>query len=1369
MSLSTTPTDALTFQALGTLGLAGAEISAFDAATARLFVTSSVGLQVVDLSDPSAPSLVTTIDMEALGFLSNNISSVAAKFGNVAVALQDDDKSLPGQVVILNAATLVAAGAVTVGAHPDMVTFTPDGSKVLVANEGEYLEDNLGSGREGSVSIIGEDANGFYVQTADFAAFNKDLVALRAEGLRIFAGQTVAQDVEPEYIAISPDGKTAMVTLQEANAVAILDIETATFTKIVPLGLKDFSGLQADFSDRDGGINLTTGNPVFGIYMPDAIDSYEAGGQAYYVIANEGDDRDDFITPEETDRLGDFDLDDTAFPDEATLQEDANLGRLIVTNAPLAGGDLDGDGDLDQIQMLGGRSFSILDSTGAIVFDSGDIIERIVADQFPSRWDDGRSDNKGPEPEGVEIATIDGATYAFVGLERTSITLVFDVTDPTAVTYTGALENAGDISPEGGIFISAEDSPTGEALFVVSNEVSNTVTAYEILVPPKPAFTLQILHASDWEGGVAAVERAPNFAAIVDALEDTYANSITLTSGDNFIPGPFTAAGTDPSVRDEIASFYEQLFGLNPGALTGIRNSTLPFNAADVAILNAVGVQASVFGNHEFDLGTNALNAAINSAVSSGAVSNIGVLFPYLTANVNLGPTELAGLVTQNLLNATEFGFRASDFNANGTLANAAGASRPQAAPWTIIEENGEQIGVLGITTQILAAISSLGNGTVADPAGDGGVDNMQELADILQPLVDQMTALGLDKIILLAHLQQIGNERELATLLSGVDIILGGGSNTIFADGTDVIEAGDVVGGTYPEIYTGADGKPVALVNTDGNYNYVGRLVVSFDEDGVIIPGSIDPDVSGAYVTDEAGVDAVAGNGDGTLDQAEQDAIFADGTRGGEVKQIADAIGAVIQAKDGNVLGFTDVFLEGRRSLVRSEETNLGNLTADANLAVAKSFDIETVISLKNGGGIRAEIGTVLGQPIPDLLPPQANPDAGKPEGGISQLDIENSLRFNNGLSLLTLSAQGIVNMLENAVRGANPGATPGAFPQISGLKFSWDKDRPTLDRVVDVAVVDQQGNVIDVLAENGALVGDPTREFRLVTLNFLSPDNAADLRGGDDIIVQGATVNDTAPGAASGTLAVYTDFAALNRVDLYDPAASADFATAGREQAALADVLSALHGTEDAAYAEAETGRDQDERVQNLDFRASDVIGGGADPEAGEDNVVVGTSGDNDIVAFRGDDSIWGVGGNDEIFGLRGDDMILGGVGNDTAIGGNGNDTLMGGDGDDVLRGGGDDDVINGGAGNDTLVGGAGADSFIFDGAAGEDRLTGFVSGEDELVLTGLGFADFAAVQAAMQETARGVVLTLDDDSSVLLRGATIAGILETDVVLI
>ena len=471
----------------GTLGgLAGAEISAFDPASKRLFTTSGSGLQIIDLTTPATPTLIGTINVSAapISAVSNDIASVATYGGKVACTVLNSNKEVAGEVVFLDAATASAAGAgflskVTVGFNPDHVTFTPNGQTVLVANEGEYLASNGGPGTTpGSVSLI-DVSGGFGAPTVNTVGFGSfDAATLRAEGVRIFAGQTAANDLEPEYIAISPDGTTAVVTLQENNAVAILNIATATFTGISALGTKDFSPLLADFSDQDGpgGTNvsrLNTGNPVSGLYMPDGIASYSQAGQTFYVMANEGDDRDDFITPDETARVSTLTLNTTTFPNGTTLKANANLGRLTVTKNGADGLAL--ADPYTQLLTLGGRSFTIRDSSGNIVYDSGDLIEKTIASYGKNDGaltvtntvqnaisDDTRSDNKAAEPEGVAVATIGGSIYAFVTLERANGVMVFDITDSGNVTVFGFLRGIDDVSPEGVIVIPAVDSPNAK-------------------------------------------------------------------------------------------------------------------------------------------------------------------------------------------------------------------------------------------------------------------------------------------------------------------------------------------------------------------------------------------------------------------------------------------------------------------------------------------------------------------------------------------------------------------------------------------------------------------------------------------------------------------------------------------------------------------------------------------------------------------------------------------------------------------------------------------------------------------------------------------------------------------------------------------
>jgi hypothetical protein len=418
----------------------------------------------------------------------------------VAVAVENPNRQAPGQAVFFDTEGAFLS-AVTVGALPDMITFTPDGQKVLVANEGEPSPD-YSVDPEGSISIIDMFMGAAALTEADVTTVgftDFDQGGPRHDELdpriRIFGpGATVAQDLEPEYKAVSDDSSTAWVTLQENNAVAVIDIESATVAALVALGFKNHSFPEnaLDPSDRDGGINIAPW-PVLGIYQPDSIATFSAGGTTYLVTANEGDSREYSGFNEEA-RVADVTLDPTIFPDAATLQLPANLGRLKMTRTL---GSEAGDGVYQEIYAFGARSFSIWTASGELVYDSGSELELRTTELVPQFFNsngtvdtfDTRSDDKRPEPEAVVVGEVDGRPYAFVGLERTGGVLIYDVSDPTAPASAGYADNLRvdpqlgtlrDLAPEGLAFIQAEESPTGRPLLVTANEVSGTTSLYEI-------------------------------------------------------------------------------------------------------------------------------------------------------------------------------------------------------------------------------------------------------------------------------------------------------------------------------------------------------------------------------------------------------------------------------------------------------------------------------------------------------------------------------------------------------------------------------------------------------------------------------------------------------------------------------------------------------------------------------------------------------------------------------------------------------------------------------------------------------------------------------------------------------------------------
>lgn len=475
-------------------GLGAAEITAFDRVSQRLFVVNGAlgTVDVLDLRDPTAPTKITSL---AVGGAAN---SVAADQNVVAVAVEGTPRTAPGSVVFFRATTLQRLGEVPVGALPDMLKFSPSGRLLVVANEGEPNDDYT-IDPEGSVSIIDvTNINRPTVRTAGFEAFNGQEDALRAQGIRIFGpGASVAQDLEPEYVAIAPDERTAYVALQENNAFAVVDLASATVTRLVPLGFKDHSlaGNALDASDRDGptgGPSINIRNwPVLGMYQPDGIEAFEVGGQTYIVSANEGDARDYDGFSEEA-RVNSLPLDPAVFTNAVcggSCSSNARLGRLTVTNTL---GRNPATGLFERLYAFGARSLSIWDAEGRLVWDSGSQLEQLTTSlgnvNFNASHDnnnlDDRSDNKGPEPEGVAVGRLGAKTFAFIGLERVGGIAVYDVSVPAApqfVTYINSRTGTtGDLGPEGVIFVPARHSPNKAPLLIVGHEVSGTTAIYQI-------------------------------------------------------------------------------------------------------------------------------------------------------------------------------------------------------------------------------------------------------------------------------------------------------------------------------------------------------------------------------------------------------------------------------------------------------------------------------------------------------------------------------------------------------------------------------------------------------------------------------------------------------------------------------------------------------------------------------------------------------------------------------------------------------------------------------------------------------------------------------------------------------------------------
>lgn len=451
------------------------EIVGFDASTSTLWVA---GVSGVDVLNARTGAFIDRIDVSAYG----QINSVSINNGIAAFAIESSVRTNAGLVTLYDTSTrslLAGSSPITVGALPDMLTFTKDGSKILVANEGtpstygtrigNTVPRNYGAAANdpvGSVSII-DVGSRTVTHTATLAGVPQTGTNIRTN---------TGMDFEPEYIAVNAAGTKAYVTLQEANAIGVLNVQTGQFEKVIGLGAKDFSlpGNRID-ALNNGSINLSSVNAK-GLYMPDGIAVYEKNGQTFVVMANEGDFRED-------------DGDRSA---ASSLGATGELANLRVTNTDSSAGNL---------FAAGARSFSIRDENGTIVYDSGEILDREAIAR--GIYDDGRSRDKGVEPEGVEVMEINGRTFALIGLERTTKAgiAVFDITDPAHASFVDMIVSDGDLAPEGLRGYSLD----GKFYLAFSSEGSNTTSVYQLAAAvPEPQTCAMVLSALAVIGAVRA-------------------------------------------------------------------------------------------------------------------------------------------------------------------------------------------------------------------------------------------------------------------------------------------------------------------------------------------------------------------------------------------------------------------------------------------------------------------------------------------------------------------------------------------------------------------------------------------------------------------------------------------------------------------------------------------------------------------------------------------------------------------------------------------------------------------------------------------------------------------------------------------------
>ncbi|MFM8298894.1 MAG: 5'-nucleotidase C-terminal domain-containing protein [Microcystis aeruginosa] len=774
------------------------------------------------------------------------------------------------------------------------------------------------------------------------------------------------------------------------------------------------------------------------------------------------------------------------------------------------------------------------------------------------------------------------------------------------------------------------------------------------------SFTLQILQASDQEAGIPAFQDILGFSAVMNALDNKYTNTLKLTTGDVYISSPFFNASRD---------IYDNATTGNPQADQG--------GIADILINNELGWDVASVGNHEFSGGAGSfLNlVAPNPNWVNGQNGGLGI-----------GPGGYPGAAFPYLANNLDYS-RATLPNGLAVVANG-GAPLPNTLTGSVVKDfNGEKVGIIGIVTPYLKSIADTGaievttrdiNGNVI--TGTTSVDvQVDSIIRNITPEVQALSNTGINKIILMTHLQEsrieIALAEEMAALGLGVDLLFGGGSHQQMSSSTGVPPLredetqqnnGQLLQ-PFPQVYGGGDNR-VIYVNSAANYRYLNQLVVTFDDRGVITTIGDD---SGPYATDIAGVDRLYDESITTFDQvrakADQDIV-----------EIVDGVRGFVDILDGTIFGQTDVFLNGVRGDVRTQETNLGNLTADAQDFYAEAYLNEhnllpgfnrIDISFTNGGSIRDQIGRfAIGDSGIIPLPPQANPDVGKKEGDVSQLDISNSLRFDGDIVVGTVNATGFLQLAEHMISSVETGN--GRFGQIGGFNFSYDPNAPTSQRIRSLALADATGNSVQTIVKNGELVVASNTIFSVVTQGFLA-------NGGDSYptVIQ--------------NIQRLTDF------DEPDSLGNANLRP-GRIQDAFAEYLLANYNNDNRQqpFNQADTPQSEDQRIQSLGFRQDTVLDGVA-PLPTTAN---GTLGDDTFDAALRDGRQFI--GNNQILNT--------GSGNDTvnvrfAVGGNnirtasGNDTVYAGTNNRIDTGVGNDLLFLGSAGGNNIVtGGSGQDLF-------------------------------------------------------------------------
>ncbi|NET03137.1 MAG: hypothetical protein F6K16_00060 [Symploca sp. SIO2B6] len=1025
---------------------------------------------------------------------------------------------------------------------------------------------------------------------------------------------------KPEGLALLDDGKLAVLN---DNDFGLLDQEIPVDGSVplnpnptpVVLGIIDFDNNNSfDASDRDNAINIQN-HPVFGLKQPDSIASFEANGKTYYVTANEGDARD------EDERIKDLTLDPEAFPDAANLQQDEQLGRLQVSTID---GDLDGDGDFDQLFSYGGRSFSIYDEFGNLVFDSGNDLEQITAQQIPELFnsegvideDDGfdsRSDNKGPEPEGITTGVINDRTYVFVGLERTGGIAAYEVTNPTAPQFVQYLPNDDggdptnpvDRAPEGLTFISAEDSPNGEPLLVVANEDSQTLSVLSVNPGTRISDIQGAGHTSPLEG--QSVRAVPGIVTAIDSngfyLQDPNPDNNEATSEGIFV---FTGSAPTVSVGDQI-EVSGTVSEFTPGGTATGNLSITQITSPEITVISS----------------NNSLPASV-----------------ILGAEGRTPPTEIVDNDNFAVFDPEEDGidFYESLEGMRVTIDNpvAVSATNRFGEIWTVTD-----------------------NGALVTPGlnSRGGIQ--------LGP-------------------EDTNPERIQVQLDSGV-----------LPDFEAAVNLGDT------------------LSDVTGVVSYsFGNFEVTATEPFEITDGGLQAEVTSLVGSDDQ------------LTIASYNVLNLDPSDTEQIAQIAEQITNNLQSPD--ILALQEIQDNSGSAddgVTASDQTlqALVDAIADAGGSNYQFFDVPPADGSSGGqpvGNIRV---AYLYDPTRVSLDEQSIQSLDVPAFDGSRDPLVADFSFNDN----TVT---VINNHFSSRFGSSP--IFGAIqPFIQAGEDERNAQAQFLNDFVDgIIAEDADANVVVLGDLNtfeftdtlSTLAGEGDEQVLTNLVSTLDDDvaNTFNFQGNSQVLDHAFVSNSLLEGAEFDIVNLNIDFA---------------------EQASDHDPIIAR---------------------LNLPSDSSTLVG------SGENEEIVAGAGNDTVAGGLGDDEIFGKDGDDVLRGDRnnrspgstvgGNDTIFGGAGNDRIGGKAGNDQLFGEEGDDQIWGDDGDDIIYGGFGNDTLTGdnfsgGKGSDTFVLALGEGTDTIVDFQIGEDLIALAdSLSFG-----QLSITEDGGNTLIGFEEETLAILKG--------------